>query len=140
MILPISILKKSECTGCGACSNKCPQKCIILKEDLCGFSYPEINTEKCIDCGLCEKVCPLKNTIKSNNRIISVYAGWSKDPQIRISSTSGGVFSVFAYYVLEMGGLAAGAVYDSENTICHTIVSQKRTLYVYGSQNMRKAV
>lgn len=128
MILPISIQKKSECTGCGACSNKCPQKCIIFKEDSCGFSYPKVNTLKCMDCGLCEKVCPLKNNMKSNNRIKAVYAGWSKEPELRISSTSGGVFSVLAYHVLEMGGLVSGAIYDSENTICHTIVSQKKDI------------
>lgn len=39
----ISVIDKSNCTGCGACSNICPQNCIQLRIDNEGFKYPIIN-------------------------------------------------------------------------------------------------
>ena len=55
----IEIIKKENCTGCHACYNVCPQKCITMQFDNEGFLYPVVDTEKCIECNLCEKVCPI---------------------------------------------------------------------------------
>lgn len=33
---------KEQCTGCSACANICPQKCIQMREDNEGFLYPII--------------------------------------------------------------------------------------------------
>lgn len=126
--MPILIKNKSECTGCGACFNKCPHKCIEMKEDDCGFIYPQVDNSKCTNCELCVKVCPLKNELKSENTIKSVYASWSKNPKTRMTSTSGGVFSELAYGIIAMGGAVSGAVYDSENNICHTLVYKQKDI------------
>lgn len=40
------------CTGCGACQNVCPQKCISK-----GSPF-EIAPEHCLQCGACEEICP----------------------------------------------------------------------------------
>ena len=99
----LEIKNKIECTGCYACYNACPTKAIILVEDKEGFKYPKIDKEKCINCGKCERVCPVFNkNLKNENRVKPVVmAAWSKNEDIRVDSTSGGIFSELAKKVLQ---------------------------------------
>ena len=55
----IEIADKEKCTGCGACVQRCPKSCLVLREDAEGFLYPEADASRCVDCGLCETVCPV---------------------------------------------------------------------------------
>ena len=66
----LEIIDKSNCCGCHACYNACPQNAITMKKNELGFRYPAIDKEKCIDCGLCKKVCPVLNKKKINNKPI----------------------------------------------------------------------
>ena len=45
-----------------------------MKEDECGFLYPEINHELCVHCNLCTKVCPLQNTYTGADAVPDIYA------------------------------------------------------------------
>lgn len=123
--MPICITNKYDCTGCGACWNICPKKCIKSCTDEEGFFYPKVDEKNCINCGLCLKVCPIQNKITRTNSKGQVYAAWSKDEDIRYHSTSGGVFSELAYSILDMGGLVTGAAYSENNLVHHVIVSNK---------------
>ena len=58
-----------------------------------GFLYPEIYTSHCISCGACERVCPILNDFSKDNSILGVYSAYSKNDLLRISSSSGGIFS-----------------------------------------------
>ena len=49
------ICDKNRCTGCSACINVCPKKCITMKEDEYGVLMPYINEKECINCNMCEK-------------------------------------------------------------------------------------
>ena len=42
---------KAKCTGCVACVDACPVKCISVSYDNVGFRYSNINETKCIKCG-----------------------------------------------------------------------------------------
>ena len=53
--MPVDVLDKKLCSGCGACFNICPKKCIQMQPDMCGFLYPVIDKTRCIGCGLCDK-------------------------------------------------------------------------------------
>lgn len=53
----ILFVEKSQCCGCGACMNICPEQAIIMQEDSSGFLYPVINHSQCVRCGRCKKVC-----------------------------------------------------------------------------------
>lgn len=56
------------------------------------------------------------------NELLKAYACFNKDDIIRRKSTSGGIFYLFASWVIEQGGLVAGAIFDDEFRIKHSIV------------------
>ncbi len=118
------IIHKS-CTGCSACYNSCPKKCITMIQDSWGFEYPVINTKQCVDCNMCEKACPILS--RENAKCIDqeVYAAWSLDREIRFTSTSGGIFSELAYSMVQQNSNIVAAAYDDNNMVIHTIVSEK---------------
>lgn len=126
----LEINDEIKCTGCAACVNICPKKCIIMKDDESGFSYPFVYTDNCIDCGMCINVCPIIHPIKTKDMLGNqeVYAGWSKDEMVRYNSTSGGVFSELAQCILNEKGYVSGAVYDIDCDIVHAIVSDNEGL------------
>ena len=111
----INIVNKSFCCGCAACVQICPKKCISLTEDKEGFLYPIVDKATCIDCGLCEKVCPyLTEGIEREPKV--VYAAKHSNEDIRLQSSSGGVFTLLAENIINDGGseiLARGIVYNT---------------------------
>lgn len=138
----IDIIKKDECTGCMACNNICPRNAIKIENDeITGFQYPKINTEVCIDCGLCKKVCPVKNKLSENTREILVYACKNKDDQIRLSSSSGGIFSLIANYILDQNGIVFGAAFDDNLGVIHSWTDSKEELSKFrGSKYLQSEI
>lgn len=128
--MSIEKLEKNKCTGCYACYNACPKNCISMKRDNEGFSYPQVNVNSCVECGICELTCPALNVFKAetNKTIPDVFAAWSLDNEIRVNSTSGGIFSELALKFLEVGGYLCGARYGEDHHIEHCIVNSREGL------------
>ncbi len=124
----INISDESKCTGCTACYNICPKEAIELVPDLEGFIYPHVRQNDCINCALCEKVCPILFPYNCNSGLPEVYAAWNLNEDIRINSTSGGVFSAIAEQFLNAGGFVSGAEYTEDLSIKHTVISDKEHL------------
>lgn len=120
----IEIKNKKDCCGCYACYNICPKECITMESDNEGFWYPKIDKDKCINCNLCEKVCPIINPVKRVDSKKIAYASMNKDEQVRIKSSSGGIFSILAEYIIKNNGVVYGAGFDEDFNIKH-----KRILY-----------
>jgi len=116
-------IDKKDCTGCGACMNICPRKAIKMVEDEMGFLYPQINKELCINCGMCKKTCPVFENKSAKRDLPTVYAGWSKDENVRYNSTSGGIFTEIAKLVLNDNGYIVGAQYGENNQVEHAITN-----------------
>jgi coenzyme F420-reducing hydrogenase beta subunit len=114
----IEIKDKRDCCGCWACVQRCPKQCISMTEDKEGFLYPNIDKSKCIDCGLCEKVCPMINQA-SEHEPIKMFAAKNTDDAVRMSSSSGGVFTSIAEKVIANGGVVFGAKFDKDWTVEH---------------------
>lgn len=72
-VIPVLFKDKSECCGCGACMNQCPQSAISMKKDEYGFLYPSIDESRCIRCNSCLKSCNYQNSI-IDNKPLYVYA------------------------------------------------------------------
>lgn len=104
-----------KCCGCTACESICPKKAISMKPDNLGFLYPSIDSEKCINCGLCRNICPA-NGLEAENEIKESFAVMNTDSDIRMKSSSGGVFSLLAKKVISQNGIVFGVRLD-ENQI-----------------------
>ncbi len=116
----IEIKEKRECSGCGACKSICPRNAISMVEDDKGFRYPHINYNACINCNLCDKVCPVLKENKTLNREEpQAYAAYNNDENIRMQSSSGGVFSLFAEEIINRKGVVFGAILDEKFNVMH---------------------
>lgn len=108
----LEICSIDNCTGCRVCEQICPKSAIQMKEDIKGHIYPNIDQLLCIDCKRCVKHCPSINSLETNipKRVI---AGWVKDPNIRKSSTSGGISYAISKIIVANGGLFCGVKWDN---------------------------
>ena len=121
------VLEKSRCTGCTACMNICPKGAITMVEDTDGFKYPVIDQDKCINCGLCVKTCPVLNT-KENKSLNKCYVGYNKDEEVRLNSSSGGIFSLIANHILDQKGIVIGAAFNENNELKHIAIEKNKDL------------
>ncbi len=124
----IQINEKDKCCGCRACKQACPTNCIEIIIDEEGFQYPKVKESQCIHCDKCNKVCPI---IKADSDILSmvsqdtrpkVYGGWNINEEEREKSSSGGIFTLLANYVLENNGVVYGAALDDKLVVGHIAV------------------
>ena len=126
----INVSVKGNCSGCHACASVCPKKCITMKRDPEGFLYPHADNSVCVECGLCEKVCPLLNReTKKEKQYPEAYAVVNSEAEIRETSSSGGVFTLIAEYILEQGGVVFGAAFNDKNEVEHIYTEDKKELY-----------
>lgn len=119
---------KEYCTGCTACASVCPKGCITMVADEDGFLFPVVDTEKCVSCGLCEKVCPIITPLQKPGNEPVAYAAYSRDEAMRLSSSSGGVFTELAKAVLKDGGAVFGAAYDARFEVVHICAENEADL------------
>jgi NADPH:quinone reductase len=119
---------KSYCCGCRACEQVCCHKAIKMEKDEEGFLYPTINKEKCTHCDLCKKICPYNNISSEQSTTPQAYWGWAKDENIRLSSSSGGIFTIIASIIIAKQGVVYGAHLDKQWNIYHTKVNQIQAL------------
>jgi coenzyme F420-reducing hydrogenase beta subunit len=113
--------RKEECCGCTACMSICPKKAITMIPDEEGFLYPSINHELCIECDLCKQVCPFSDTCKTSGNYDQplVYAAKHKDDNVRMNSSSGGMFTAISDYILDIDGVVYGAAFDEKFVVRH---------------------
>lgn len=115
-----NFVNKTDCCGCGACAQVCPKACIAMQADGEGFLYPAVDEKICVSCGRCQRVCPvIQSKEKQGSSPLAVYAAYAKDGAIRERSSSGGIFSVLAEWVLRQGGVVFGAAFAEDFSVCH---------------------
>lgn len=112
---------KSECCGCTACENICPQHAISMQADDLGFLYPHVDDRKCINCHLCIRICPFKSDSKRiSNQISSItYAVKHKNTNEVESSQSGAAFIALSDRIIEEGGIVYGVGYTNHFRVTH---------------------
>lgn len=126
----IHIQDKHSCCGCAACVQACPKQCISFNEDNQGFRYPLVDESLCIECGLCEKVCPVINQAEEK-KPLKVYAAQNPDEEIRLKSSSGGIFTMLAESVIDDGGVVFGVQFDQYWEVEHAYTEAKEGLAAF---------
>lgn len=127
-------LDKLKCTGCTACVEICPNKCIKMVEDEHGFFYPIKDSKLCINCGLCKKVCPILNNIVKTTSLFKqkVYALESNNEKLVLKSSSGGAFSTIAEAFCKQGDYYIfGARFDENLNVIHDYISNIKDIEIF---------
>lgn len=116
----IQLASTDTCTGCGACVQSCAKGAISMVEDREGFLQPHIDEKLCVGCRKCEQVCPVISPISIPQYFeTKAYAAINTDEDIRMQSSSGGVFYELAKWTIEQGGVVFGARWDEKWEVMH---------------------
>ena len=108
------------CSGCSACANICLQNAISMQPSKEGFLIPIVNKDLCSKCGLCVKICPVLNLVENDCvKEPKAFAAKINDEDIRLQSSSGGVFTALAQKVIEENGVVFGAALDKGLNLFH---------------------
>ena len=116
----ITAVEKDLCTGCGACLNACNNKAIEFVLDDEGFFEPMVESAHCTQCGICNNACPVMNP-PEGSKVMESYAAQSTDMNILKDSTSGGIFTVLAQWIIGNNGIVYGCIWDKE---CNAIITK----------------
>ena len=140
--MEIEELKKEQCYGCSACINICPKKAITMKQDEKGFIYPVIDKSLCIHCGLCTKVCPsIQNQEVPSEKYRQSYACKNKNDAVRMQSSSGGIFTLLAQYILKQKGVVFGAKWNANYMVEHAYMEKEEEISLFqGSKYLQSSI
>ena len=141
-----SITAPETCTGCSLCANLCPKEAISMEWNNDGFLVPNVNYDTCVDCGICVKQCPALKTNELPDKMAGVfqatgYSAWSTDEQILRESSSGGVFSEIAKYIIQQGGCVYGVRWEENlHARFHRIEREEEIAQFRGSKYVQAEV
>lgn len=134
------IMNDKKCSGCMACANICPKAAIKIKK-IEGFEYPYIDEDICVKCGKCNISCPIINDSEEKKYSQKVYAAKNKNTQIRMNSSSGGVFTIIAEWILDNDGVVFGAKFNEKMQVVHAYTETKEGLAVFrGSKYVQSKI
>lgn len=126
----IRIQNKRQCCGCTACIQSCPVRCIQMITDPEGFRYPHADESLCLSCGACERVCPILTPPQRQTTPPDAWGAAAGCEDLRLKSSSGGVFGVLALHILEKGGVVYGAAFDDRYRLRHIAIEAPDQLHM----------
>jgi coenzyme F420-reducing hydrogenase beta subunit len=105
-----------------------------------GFLYPIVDETRCVKCKKCEEICPAIVQGKER-KPLKVYAAKNPDDEIRIQSSSGGIFSLLAEYIINEGGVVFGARFNDKWEVVHDYAETKEGLEAFrGSKYVQSRI
>lgn len=126
----VKLASLKDCTGCMVCFDTCSHGALQMKLQNDGHYYPEVDENKCIHCFACERKCPVINgfdytSLKEDSL---PFVAWATDNDLRLKSTSGGVFAALAQKVLQQGGVVVGAI-SAGVDVKHIAIEKEEELF-----------
>lgn len=134
---------KEDCCGCAACAQVCPKHCITMTQDQEGFLYPVVDKSKCIGCRVCDLICPMiaKKNERYDNPVYDSLIAYAKKDDIRLKSSSGGIFTLLAKCIIAEGGVVFGAVFDQDMMVHHIGISDEcEIMRLQGSKYLQSRI
>lgn len=104
------------CTGCAACRAVCLKGAIAMVADGEGFLRPRVDGARCVGCHRCEQVCPVLQPGEPDVSPVC-YAAYTRDEELRLKSSSGGIFTELAWPIVESGGVVFGCVLEHSRLV-----------------------
>jgi coenzyme F420 hydrogenase subunit beta len=160
-----SVYTSGQCHGCGICQGACPVDAIRMGQDRKGNYHPLIVRDGCIDCDICVDICSgvewntgsldelfvrregnSSYQVRSDQYIgsyRSIRVGYSTDPVLRSTGSSGGVATAILLYALEKGVIdAAVTVGPDPKNLLHpkAWLSRTRDELLYCSKSIYSMV
>lgn len=135
---------KIECCGCELCEAICPTSIIKIIHDEEGFAYPIIKyNDKCINCNKCVNFCPEIRRAIPPRHVDCFYSGYVKQIDCVKTTSSGGIATALANYIINVGGVVYGVQYTDDfmgveyfrGTSINDIERFKTSKYVQSSKN-----
>lgn len=118
----VDLIKDADCVNCTACKYICPVNCIEMSINEEGFSRPVIDYNICIKCGRCYQTCPSVH-ISSQKKKPAVLAMINRENEVRMKSSSGGVFYNLARWIINQEGLVCAASLNQNGVLKHIIIN-----------------
>ncbi len=109
-------VERKNCTGCGSCSNICPNSAIEMKSTFEGFSYPYADLDKCVMCGKCSEICPVINETAD---IQPKWYMFLSDDFTSWNSVGGGAMTCAIQYAASEGMKIYAPVFDYDYSDVH---------------------
>lgn len=81
-----------------------------------GFSYPRVAMDACVQCGLCRRACQYNPSSYHHvpPKPPQYAVARARADELRLGSSSGGLFPVMADWTYGHGGLVAGVAFDGD--------------------------
>ena len=131
---------KAQCYGCGACAQSCSQGCITMSADDEGFLYPQVDTTACVECKKCERSCPSLSPYVER-RPTKTFAAINNHEEVRLQSSSGGIFSLLAEQTIRQGGYVFGARFNDTWKVVHAKTNRIEDLcHLRGSKYVQSQI
>ena len=111
-----------KCSGCKACENVCPRRCLSVSTERTDCFMLIRDMSKCNECGLCEMVCP-QTHLPVMRTPIQGYNACSKDYLICKKSSSGGMASEIYAYSLKKGDKCIGVSFDENLHLMYRFIN-----------------
>lgn len=138
----IKLSDQQHCTGCLACVDSCAQKALTAYYDNEGHLTYKLDASLCVECGLCERVCPIVSGYSYGTNTLNTsqpFAAWGKDRQLRLKSSSGGVFAHLAKQVIDKSGVVVGASMQ-DNIVKHIAIDKIEDIYLLQGSKYTQSV
>ncbi|MBB6062806.1 coenzyme F420-reducing hydrogenase beta subunit [Thermosipho japonicus] len=124
-----------NCIGCGLCENVCPKKCINITEKSNIGIIPKVDEKLCVNCGACLDTCPTNEIAKSENLnlVKKVIIASSKNKNILMNSSSGGIVSTILYSLFENSKIDAALVahFDKNLNVYGDFITSKNEILLH---------